>query len=86
MIYDGAKNIVLVMKDGNKTFMLPLKEDKTECGNTNNCFGIRVMLSSTKEFLREGNKVHYCFVSIPKGLGVEVKREYIPMEVGKMLF
>jgi len=54
--------------------MTPLKEGKGEDSTSNHCFDRRIMMCSTKRFLKEKIKVNCCFVVIPKGLSLDEKR------------
>jgi len=73
IVYDGFKNIFLLEKNGKHILMTPLKEGKGEDSTSNHCFDMRIMLCSTKTFLKEERKVNCCFVVIPKGLNLDEK-------------
>ena len=63
MIHDSYANIVTVEKDGKNIKMIPLKEYSSNKGSENNYWEKRVLMYSTKKFLKEEKKHHYCFSS-----------------------
>ena len=79
-------NTFMLEKNGNETLMMPLKEEQGGNNNNNHYNDRRIMLFSTKAFLKEGRKENCCFAIIPKGLILEENRTDIPIQVKEMLF
>jgi hypothetical protein len=64
-----------------------MKEEKGDNNNNNNNYnsGSRVMLCTTKEFLKEERRARCCFSIFPKNLSSEEKKNDITIKVSELL-
>ena len=56
MLYDDHKITLMVKKDGIIFKLIPFVEDENHKGSENNYWEKRVLLCSTKEFMKEEEK------------------------------
>ena len=85
MIYNGHANTVTVWKYIARRKLVPMQEDEGNQRSQSNYWERRVLMCSTKVFLKEEEKKKCFFAIIPKVLSVENPMEYVPKKFKELL-